>query len=63
MPDLRAIRNRGLFAVLVIALLAVWMLRVAFKLTGVALYLVVIVIAVLFLLSWIGRKARGNRSV
>jgi hypothetical protein len=57
------LRNRGLFAVLVLVLAALWMFRVALRLSGAALNLALLAVAVLVILTWIGRKSRGDKSV
>lgn len=58
--DLRAVRNRGIFALVVIALIAVWFLRLAFRLTGAALALIGVAIVILLALGWITSAARGR---
>ena len=57
------LRNRGMFAVLVLVLMALWMFRVALRLSGAALNLALLAVVVLLVLTWIGRKARGDKSV
>ena len=57
------LRNRGLFAVLILVLAALWMFRVALRLSGAALNLALLAVAVLLILTWLGRKARGDKSV
>jgi hypothetical protein len=51
-----------MFAVLVLVLMALWMFRVALRLSGAALNLALLAVVVLVVLTWIGRKARGDKS-
>ena len=63
MADLRSVRNRGMFAVLVMVLLALWMFKLALRLSGAAMNMALLAVGVLLVLTWIGRKARGDKSV
>lgn len=62
MIDIRAIRSRGIFFGLVALLVALWFLRMAFKLTGAALRIFLIVAVVFLALAWISSKVgKGTR--
>ncbi len=62
MIDIRSIRSRGIFFGLVALLVALWFLRMAFKLTGAALKIIVIVALIFFALAWISSKVgKGTR--
>jgi hypothetical protein len=61
--DLRSIRNRGMFAVLVLVLIALWFFKMALRLSGAAMNIALLAVGVLLVLTWIGRKARGDKSV
>ena len=58
MTDFRRVRNRAIFALAVLALIAVWLLRLAFRLTGAALVLILLAIAVVVALGWINSTMR-----
>ena len=57
--DLHALRTRGFFFVLLALLAAVWILRVAFRLAGTALHIVLLAVVVLLALGWLSRKNRS----
>lgn len=62
MTDLRAVRNRGVIALVLVAVTAIWFLRLAFRLTGAALVLIAAAVAILIGLGWIGGRLRDQRS-
>ena len=55
----RSARNRGIFIALVALLIAVWFLKMAFRLAGAALQIVVVVIVVLAVLGYVTSRKRG----
>jgi hypothetical protein len=57
--DLRRLRNRGFFFAALALLAAVWILRVAFRLAGTALHIVLLAVIVLLALGWATRKNRS----
>ena len=60
MTDLRAVRNRTIFALVVVALIAVWLLRLAFRLTGMVLALVAAAAIIVVALGWMSSKLRRH---
>ena len=55
--DGSSVRNRGFLFAAVAILVALWFLKMAFRLAGTALYIVVIVLVVLAVLTYVtGRK-------
>ena len=57
--DASSFRNRGVLFALVALLLAVWFLRVAFRLAGAALQIVLIVVVVMGVLWYVTSRKRG----
>jgi hypothetical protein len=62
MSEIGSIRNRGIFFGLVALLIAFWFLRMAFRLTGAALRIILIVAVIFLALAWVSSKVgKGTR--